>query len=272
MKKLLVISSFFTIGMNLFAQNVFPTASGSNVGIGTSSPSSRLEIKGKFLNSSGLKFQNLNSTFNVEPPLSPVSLFPYFINNPVDKVLTLNLNGDVILAKGGSIFTQNGYLTSDRNIALNGYSLNFTANNIFKSSGAVEGFDGESLFYINNNGNVGIGINAPDSKLSVNGKIHCKEVLVDLVGWPDYVFGNKYQLPTLAEVEKSILEKGHLPNVPSAKEMETNGLNVSQTIKLQQEKIEELTLYIIAQNKTNEKQSQEIEALKVLVNTLVEKK
>jgi hypothetical protein len=128
---------------------------------------------------------------------------------------------------------------------------------------------------INNLGNIGIGTGsspiAATDKLAVNGLIHTKEVKVDLVGWPDYVFEKEYNLPTLQEVEKYIATNGHLANVPSAKDVEINGLLLGDMNKKLLQKVEELTLYIIAQNKTNEKQSQEIEDLKVLVKSLVEK-
>lgn len=117
-------------------------------------------------------------------------------------------------------------------------------------------------------------------KLFVKGGVLAEEVRVTLATtWADYVFAKNYKLPTLLEVEKQIQEKGHLANMPSAKEVAANGIELGEMTKLQQEKIEELTLYIIEQNKANEKQykildkqSQEIEALKVLVQTLVSKK
>lgn len=131
------------------------------------------------------------------------------------------------------------------------------------------------------NGNVSIGrTGGPvDYKLAVAGKIIAEELKVQLQGqWPDYVFDKKYTLPTLTEVEKHIQEKGHLINVPSACEVELNGIQVGEMAKIQQEKIEELTLYIIEQNKINEKQAtqlqeqaKQIESLKVLVNKLIEK-
>ncbi len=121
-------------------------------------------------------------------------------------------------------------------------------------------------------GNVGIGTNTPDTKLAVNGNIHAKEVKVDLIGWPDYVFYDDYKLLSLSELEEYINENGHLPNVPNAKEVEQEGLELGEMSKIQQEKIEELTLYVIDQNKAIEKQRKEIEELKVLVKTLLEKK
>ena len=97
-------------------------------------------------------------------------------------------------------------------------------------------------------GNVGIGTSNPTYKLSVNGGIHCKEVVVES-GWADYVFNKEYELPTLHETEIFILQNKHLPNIPSSEEIEQNGLNVGEIQKKMMEKIEELTLYIIEANK-----------------------
>lgn len=100
-----------------------------------------------------------------------------------------------------------------------------------------------------NSGNVGIGTIAPGNKLDVNGTIHSKEVKVDVTGWPDYVFKNGYELPTLDEVEKHINEKGHLKNIPSEGEVLTYGISLGEMNAKLLEKIEELTLYVIKQNK-----------------------
>ncbi len=67
--------------------------------------------------------------------------------------------------------------------------------------------------------------------------------------WADYVFDKHYELKPLEEVESYIARNGHLPNVPSATKVESEGLNIGDIIRIQQEKIEELTLYIIEQNK-----------------------
>jgi hypothetical protein len=84
-------------------------------------------------------------------------------------------------------------------------------------------------------------------KLTVTGKIICEELKVKLVSsvWPDYVFDKKYKLPTLSDVEKFIAKNNHLPNIPSAAEVEKNGIEVGDMQKKMMEKIEELTLYII---------------------------
>lgn len=102
-------------------------------------------------------------------------------------------------------------------------------------------------------GNVGIGVEDTSGyKLAVNGNIHAKEVKVDMIGWPDYVFENNYKLPTLEEVQDHINTKGHLINVPSATEVEQNGLELGEMNKRLTEKIEELTLYILEQHRFNQ--------------------
>jgi hypothetical protein len=99
------------------------------------------------------------------------------------------------------------------------------------------------------NGNVGIGTYDPGIyKLAVNGIIRAKEVKVE-TNWSDFVFEDNYTLPTLDKVESYIKENKHLPDIPSAKEVEEEGLSMSQMMAKQMQKIEELTLYVIEQNK-----------------------
>ncbi|MCE2896090.1 MAG: hypothetical protein LW721_16790 [Flammeovirgaceae bacterium] len=96
-------------------------------------------------------------------------------------------------------------------------------------------------------GNVGIGTTNPGSfKLAVEGKIWAKEVQVALTNpGPDYVFEPTYNLKPLAEIETYIKENKHLPEVPSAKEMEANGVQLGEMNMLLLKKVEELTLYVI---------------------------
>lgn len=98
-------------------------------------------------------------------------------------------------------------------------------------------------------GNVGIGIESLTHRLEVNGTIRSKEVIVEAVNWPDYVFSKEYELPSLASIEKFINEHKHLPNIPSAIDVETNGQFLGETQRKMMEKIEELTLYILQLNK-----------------------
>lgn len=116
-------------------------------------------------------------------------------------------------------------------------------------------------------GKIGIGTNFPDELLTVKGKIHTQEVLVDLDGAvaPDYVFEKyytgfseampEYKLISLKELELFLKENHHLPNVPSAETMEAEGISLKEMNLILLQKIEELTLYTLQQQK-------EIDALK----------
>ncbi|WP_417873990.1 hypothetical protein [Xanthomarina gelatinilytica] len=117
------------------------------------------------------------------------------------------------------------------------------------------------------NGKIGIGTTAPDELLTVKGKIHTQEVLVDLDGAvaPDYVFETyfngfsqlmpEYKLISLKELELFLNENNHLPNVPSAETMQNEGVSLKEMNLILLQKIEELTLYTLQQQK-------EIDALK----------
>ncbi len=97
-------------------------------------------------------------------------------------------------------------------------------------------------------GNVGIGITSPRYKLDVAGTIRAEEILVKTTG-ADFVFDENYQLLPLNEVESFITENKHLPEIKSAQEMQENGVNVSELQTKLLQKIEELTLYILQQEK-----------------------
>lgn len=115
-----------------------------------------------------------------------------------------------------------------------------------------------------NNGNVGIGTISPDSKLTVNGNIHAKEVKIDLsIPVPDYVFANAYKLKSLEEVEAYIKQNNHLPEIPSAQEIEKNGLMLAEMNMSLLKKVEELTLYMIALKKENEQIKKDVSLLQI---------
>lgn len=115
---------------------------------------------------------------------------------------------------------------------------------------------------ITSTGNVGIGTSAPSEKLSVNGNIRSKKLIVTQNGWSDYVFNDGYNLRPLAQVESFIKENKHLPEVPTEKEVEKNGVDVGETQALLLKKIEELTLYVIELKKENIEMKEEIIKLK----------
>jgi hypothetical protein len=118
-------------------------------------------------------------------------------------------------------------------------------------------------FSILTDGKVGIGTPTPDAKLTVKGDIHTQEVKVDLNGAvaPDYVFEKDYPLTTLEDLKSYIDQHKHLPEVPSAKEMEENGINLKEMNLLLLKKVEELTLHVIEQNKLIKNQNDRISKL-----------
>jgi hypothetical protein len=119
-------------------------------------------------------------------------------------------------------------------------------------------------------GKVGIGTTEPDELLTVNGTIHAKKVRIDLDSpLADYVFAPDYNLMSLTEIENFVRENKHLPNIPSATEVQEKGMDMGEFQNLLLQKIEELTLHAIEQQKiavelqkTIEKQNVEIEKLK----------
>ena len=111
--------------------------------------------------------------------------------------------------------------------------------------------------------------------LAVDGSIGAREVVVEGSGWSDFVFEKEYVLPTLKEVENHILTKGHLKDIPSALEIEKTGITLGQMDAKLLQKIEELTLYVIALDKESKIRQHKIEDLeksnKELLNLLKER-
>ncbi|MDR6735542.1 hypothetical protein [Sphingobacterium sp. 2149] len=116
--------------------------------------------------------------------------------------------------------------------------------------------DMASKFTMRSNGNVGIGIEYPNERLAVRGTIRAQEVKVETANWPDYVFAEGYQLPSLRETAEFIKRNKHLPGVPKATQVEENGLSLGEMNKILMQKVEELTLHLIEKDKKIEKQDE----------------
>ncbi len=108
-----------------------------------------------------------------------------------------------------------------------------------------------------------------NSSLAVNGTISARRLKLLQTGWPDYVFDSTYRLPSLEELEEYIQKNKHLPGMPSAAEVESKGIDLGDHQAALLKKIEELTLYNIAQeeelkaqNKKLATQEKELSALK----------
>ncbi|WP_316800434.1 hypothetical protein [Pedobacter frigidisoli] len=153
-----------------------------------------------------------------------------------------------------------GYLGEEKWAGISG-----TAEDIHSNNTALSLYAGQSeKMRVLANGNVGIGTLNPQEKLSVFGTIRSSEVKVSSANWPDYVFEKGFKIGGLDELEKYIKLNKHLPEMPSAKEVEIEGIALGDMNSLLLKKIEELTLYLIekdtqinsllnANKKTNER-------------------
>lgn len=120
----------------------------------------------------------------------------------------------------------------------------------------TKAYDGLMVQY-NRDGNVGIGTDSPMAKLAVDGNILAKEINVKTdITVPDYVFEPDYELNSLAYIADYVKTNKHLPEIPSAKEIKRNGLDLAEMNLLLLKKVEELTLHAIE----NEKKRNELEA------------
>jgi hypothetical protein len=209
--------------------NLILNAKGGNIGIGTLNPTQKLEVYGSAL------FQGMVTSSISSDTGGSIALI-----NPSKKS-----NG---IAGTWKIFNMTGGY---------GNSLQFWA---YDNLGCETGLC-NNRFTIMDNGNVGIGNMTPSNKLDVNGTVHSKEVKVDMSGWPDFVFKKEYTLPTLEEVEKHIAERGHLENIPSEEEVLKDGISLGEMNSKLLQKIEELTLYIIQQNRKIYSQEDKIKEL-----------
>jgi hypothetical protein len=121
----------------------------------------------------------------------------------------------------------------------------FNIDNLLLPSGNNSG----KVFTVTSLGRVGIGTTNPTEKLSVNGAVRAKEVIVETTGWSDYVFEENYTLAPLSQVEKYITQHKRLPNIPSSRDVAEQGVSLGDMQAKLLAKIEELTLHQIALEK-----------------------
>lgn len=202
------------------------------VGINTPTPSASLDVQSKYdpNNFAGLKMFYAGTWDNV----NYASSFRFL---------------DIASTEGGKILQANGY-------------------------GVGVGIDpppyaSADKLYVN--GNVGIGTTATHGyKLAVAGSVIAESIKVKVQSaWPDYVFSPHAELPSLKFIETFISDKGHLPEVPSARQVSSEGIDVGEMNAKLLKKIEELTLYLIKQNKdiehlksSNQRLTEDVQTLK----------
>lgn len=229
-------STFSMKVQNSSATNLFTIRDDGNVGVGTATPGATLHIVPASAGDGGIKYNNLFNGY---------SSLVWASNNVGFGLVTGG--GLCAVANAGSGFTI-GTSASNSNA---GAMLNVKGSGTSSStySMKVQNSSAADLFTVRDDGRVGIGTINPQALLAVNGDIYSKKVKVTQTGWPDYVFNQEYRLRPLSEVEEYIKLHKHLPEVPSALQVEKEGVDIGDNQAALLKKIEELTLYIITLNK-----------------------
>lgn len=293
-----------TSGTTFTPPTKFFIGNNGRVGIGTIAPSSMFEVVGPatgtgptiyvagggdlVLNTGGTLFLDGNYSYGTGNYIRPIggSNTQGFFTSGQERI-RIAANGFIGLGNNapqakvhisnGDLLLQNttsGYpslylkdVSGSNSLRIDYNSIIGAGSNMYIRSGS-----GTNLFLNDTGGGkVGIGTISPDQKLTVKGKIHAEEVIIDLaVPAPDYVFEKTYDLKPLDEVKKYINENKHLPEVPSAKEMEKDGVKVGEMEMILLKKIEELTLYMIESREELQKLKAENDLLR-LKNELQDK-
>lgn len=289
------------------AQNVFPTAVDTKVGIGTTNPTTgKLVINtGVAAPASALDIRNNGGSANNNAAVTWAGgAYGFMDFNPssgqgirYSALGPLVFGSNTNAAYGSSTFTEAMRITATSNVGIgttapfkklhvSGGTMALTTSDFLSSgtgSALLMGQDGTSgnvyslvqaaingpntggtLALNPNGGNVAVGTVDPKGyKFAVNGSAIATSMTVKVnSAWPDYVFKKDYKLPTLTEVKDYIEINHHLPDMPSEKEVIANGLNLGEMNKILTQKVEELTLYLIEQNKEILKQNKEMLELK----------
>lgn len=284
MRKIILLIALlgFTFGM----KSQITELQNGNVGIGTTNPGAKLSLYGTIAESwnSGIEFNREGGGKGKIVVDDQGMKFRTVVDGDGFYFRDNSNNTSLFIKDGGNIGvgTTNPltkFHINGRGITLNrdseyGQFIDFKRNDVNtwqihagigvnQDIFSIRDGSGSSKLSILQSGNVGIGTTNPGAwKLAVNGNIRAKKVKVE-AGWSDFVFYNDYNLPTLIEVENHIKLKGHLKDIPSAKEVAENGIFLGEMNAKLLQKIEELTLYTIQQQK-------EIERLKLIEERLSE--
>ena len=201
-----------------------------NVGIGTSEPLFKLEVIG---------------------------------NTHISGTIGIGTTPHADVQVNAQTLKQVGYCVNHQYNGDFGYAFKAIVNNDnTKGIGIYSELYGKDMFTVYGDGRIEVS-NAAGKilQLDADGLMHTREIRVDALAWPDYVFEADYKLKPLSELKEYITTKKHLPNIPSEREIKENGINVSQMQQLQMEKIEELTLYMIQMDEKMNQMQTKIDAL-----------
>jgi len=188
-----------------------------------------------------------------------VSAGNYFeVGNPIRNGLIVS-NINALGSRVAQRVTKKSYYPANYSGAVNEFNTQFFVNRDFIKAlsvfNTVTNTNGDETFVVYGNGRTAIGVQKittgphTDAMLTVDGKILAKSCYVTLNNWADYVFASDYKLLPLKQVEAYYKENKHLPEIPTEKEVIENGVNIAEMNKLLLKKIEELTLYLVQQQK-----------------------
>ena len=239
---------------------------GTNIGIGTASPTSPLSFPNTLGNRISFYNSGPNNDFGIGINTGVMQLFTagqdkiafgWGNSNSFNENLSVSTGTGQLKysnSLGNKISFYNSGPNNDYGIGINtGVMQFFTAgqDKIAFGWGNSNNFT-ETMTFLTGSGQLGLGTSTPAYKLDVCGTIRAKEVRV-ATGWCDYVFADDYKLPALSEVEAFIKTNKHLPEVTPGAVIESEGLEIGKTSAQMIKKIEELTLYVIdLQKQVNE--------------------
>jgi len=214
-------------------------------------------------NGSGSMKFSIGSIPNEKMVLAPSGNLGIGVTNPQGKmhIVENNNTASLILESNSAGWGSGMYF---KNTAPNGkgygiYTSSYGSFNIADVAAQVD------RLFIGANGNVGVGTNLVSDvnyKFFVGGAIRARKVRVDQDVWTDYVFDKDYTLRPLVEVESFIKKYRHLPDVPSAADVKKEGIDLGENQAVLLKKIEELTLYLIEQNRQLAEQQKQIDAFR----------
>jgi len=249
MKKITLTLSFLFGSIICFSQQIDSSPiyyKGSNVGVGTETPLQKLHVEDGQV---GIGDQSADNWLRLAQLTADGYGYDFEHNN-----------ASVLINEQGSINEALilGDVSSNINMVLFGISHK-------------EGTEWIPKMTLTGMGNLGLGITKPAYKLDVAGTIRATEIKVESTGGADFVFEEDYQLRSLEEVEQFVEENNHLPDIPSAKQMEEEGVGLAQMNKLLLQKVEELTLYAISQEFKLKKKDEEIKELRNEAKNITER-
>jgi hypothetical protein len=258
----LLLSAVLFTAFSSYAQtNVIQTT--GSVGIGTLSPAASLHVVDGGTNPDADNAHRVNGGVIIQGNTGARSAN---MGAQLEFAIPANTDGTNVWGQGRIITVAGNANGSDAT----GKMIIGTRRSFNKLGTGNQWYYGNDLV-IDGAGNIGIGTLTPKEALSVNGNIRSKQVKVEITNWPDYVFKNDYQLPSLTDVKNYIDQNQHLPDMPSEAEVAKDGLNLGEMNKLLMKKVEELTLYLIEKDKKDREKDNLLISLQNQINQLKNK-